>query len=390
MQTMLDGNSGPSEGHKRNCILIACYLGLSQHTIESIPFGSSSSAKSRPCHTCGRRITLGNFAKHLATHDPNKKYRCERCGHEDSRSDNFAKHDKSCRRRNFAQDLSEGANNIERRLHLDGIQAQPGPLIQEIDKPIHHSTSSPRSDEPVQLQQSLGIIKPMNPSLDFWPSYINTTSLPAVTAHALETTQMDSLPWQNSWTAGAFSPESNAAHPYYPGPELRYSFPPDQIPISPSSFGFDPNAWSSLQYNSNWRAGSREAMSGSDYATVSSTIPQAPANTTVYDANLNMQSPFNLEQFLDDILRIPDVGFDFSGRVAGPYAQGNPHHLPTASAPFLPFANEPTYENSLQSSPSGSSKRKSPSYPSDDGSDRATRVKTGYAGQSTWMDSFSS
>jgi hypothetical protein len=113
MQTMLDGRSGSSEGHKRNCILIACYLGLSQHTIENIPFGSSSSSKSRPCRTCGRRITLGNFAKHLATHDPNKKYKCERCGHEDNRSDNFAKHDKSCRRKRMPQDQSEGLHDHE-------------------------------------------------------------------------------------------------------------------------------------------------------------------------------------------------------------------------------------------------------------------------------------
>jgi hypothetical protein len=110
----------------------------------------------------------------------------------------------------------------------------------------------------------------------------------------------------------------------------------------------------------------------------------------MYDASLNMQLPSSLDKFLDTLLQLPDPGLGFSGQVADPYAQGNLDHLTTDSAPLVPFASQPTFENSHQSSHSGRSKRKSPCFAYEEGSYRARRVKTGYAGQSTWIDSFSS
>jgi hypothetical protein len=110
----------------------------------------------------------------------------------------------------------------------------------------------------------------------------------------------------------------------------------------------------------------------------------------MYDASLNMQLPSSLDKFLDALLQLPDPGLGFSGQVADPFAHGNPDHLTTDSAPLIPFASQPTFEHSHQSSHSGSSKRKSLCYSSEEGSYRARRVKTGYAGQRMRMDSFSS
>jgi hypothetical protein len=110
----------------------------------------------------------------------------------------------------------------------------------------------------------------------------------------------------------------------------------------------------------------------------------------MYDASLNMQSPSSLNKFLDALLQLRDPGLDFSGQMADPYAQGNLDHLTTDSAPLIPFASQPTYEHNHQSSHSGSSKRESPCYSSEEGSYRARRVKTGYSGQRMRMVSFSS
>jgi hypothetical protein len=391
MQTMLDGGSGVSEGHKRNCILIACYLGLSQHLIESIPFGSSSSAKSRPCHTCGRRITLGNFAKHLATHDPNKKYKCGLCGHEDNRSDNFVKHEKSCQKRRTTHDLKDGLKSSIRPPRLaEGAQPQTNSAFPNTLQHYHLNKISLGNEWPMPVHQSPCNPEPMNTSFNSSSPYTDTRFPPTLAAHIPETLDINSFPWQNDWAADLFNQTSILAQPYCARLEAGYQFSPDQPSITQLPFKNDLNDWGSVQYSTKREAISPEAMSWSDHATISSTPPQAAANTTMYDASLNIQSPSSLDKFLDALLQLPDPGVDFSGQVANPYAQGNPYHLPTASAPFIPFASEPAYENSLQTSPSGSSKRKSPSYPSDDGSDRATRVKTGYAGQSTWMDSFSS
>ncbi|KAJ4356594.1 uncharacterized protein N0V89_004629 [Didymosphaeria variabile] len=47
-----------STSHRRNCILIACYIGLSTRTIESIPFSDGFNPKApRPCCVCGQRLS---------------------------------------------------------------------------------------------------------------------------------------------------------------------------------------------------------------------------------------------------------------------------------------------------------------------------------------------
>jgi predicted RNA-binding Zn-ribbon protein involved in translation (DUF1610 family) len=390
MQTMLDGSSGPSEGHKRNCIFIACYIGLSQRTIESIPFGKS---RKRPCYTCGLRITKGNFDRHLTTHDLNKKYKCERCGYQDNRSDNFAKHVReTCHNKGISHDLNEGLDEAIRHPHLaEGAQVPTSMTFLDIRQPLYLSNMGLGTEWPTPLQQKPSVPEQANPSLDLWSSSMIATFPPIETAQTPDISPFALSPWQsNCATADVSDQNSNIAFGHGPTPDACYPFLPDQTSIPQSSFEFDPGAWNSIQFNTNWEAVSRETMFGLDEGTASTTTPQAAANTMIDDPYLSKQWTFNLDQFLDDLLLMPDLGLNFSGQIADPFAHGNPDHLPTAPAPFLPFAGQPAYDASYQNSLGGSAKRKSPPYPSDDGSNRATRVKTGYASQSTWMDSFSS
>jgi hypothetical protein len=230
---MLDGSSGPSQGHKRNCILITCYLGLSQHAIESIPFGSSSSAKSRPCHTCGRRITLGNFAKHLTTHDPNKKYKCERCGHGDNRSDDFAKHEKSCQKRRTTHDLDDGLNNATRPPRLaEETQPQANNAFLDTLQHSHLNNMSLGNEQLIPLHQSPCILELMNASINAWSPYMDTRIPPTSAAHIPETPHIDSLPWKNNWAVNWFNQTSISAQAHCASPEAGYSLPLDQ-PIIP-------------------------------------------------------------------------------------------------------------------------------------------------------------
>jgi predicted RNA-binding Zn-ribbon protein involved in translation (DUF1610 family) len=390
MQTMLDGSSGPSEGHKRNCIFIACYIGLSQRTIESIPFGKS---RKRPCYTCGLRITKGNFDRHLTTHDLNKKYKCERCGYQDNRSDNFAKHVReTCHNKGISHDPNESLDEAIRPPDLaEGAQVPTNMAFSDTQQPFNLSNMGLETEWPTPLQQKPSILEQANPSPDLWSSSMIASIPPIKTAQTPDILPSALSPWQSNCAAAGMSDQnSDIAFGYGPTPDVCYPFSPDQTSIPQSSFGVDPGAWNSIQYNTDWETTSRETMFGLDDGTASTTTPQAAANTTIDDTYLNTPSSSNLDRFLVDVLRIPDAGFELSGWVAGPYAQENLDFVPMHSTPLLPFTSALASGNSFQSSHSGSTKRKSPSYPSDDGSDRATRVKTGYAGQSTWPDSFSS
>jgi hypothetical protein len=390
MQTMLDGSSGPSEGHKRNCIFIACYIGLSQRTIESIPFGKS---RKRPCYTSGLRITKGNFDRHLTTHDLNKKYKCERCGYQDNRSDNFAKHVReTCHNKGISHDPNESLDEAIRPPDLaEGAQVPTNMAFSDTQQPFNLSNMGLETEWPTPLQQKPSILEQANPSPDLWSSSMIASIPPIKTAQTPDILPSALSPWQSNCAAAGMSDQnSDIAFGYGPTPDVCYPFSPDQTSIPQSSFGVDPGAWNSIQYNTDWETTSRETMFGLDDGTASTTAPQAAANTTIDDTYLNTPSSSNLDRFLVDVLRIPDAGFELSGWVAGPYAQENLDFVPMHSTPLLPFTSALASGNSFQSSHSGSTKRKSPSYPSDDGSDRATRVKTGYAGQSTWPDSFSS
>lgn len=89
--------------HHRNCILLACYLGLSTHTIEKIPFTDGANPKTlRPCCLCGERGTKSNMKRHMDKHNNEKKYGCQYCTHEFSRKDNRDAHEKNCSMRGLA------------------------------------------------------------------------------------------------------------------------------------------------------------------------------------------------------------------------------------------------------------------------------------------------
>ncbi|KAF2829140.1 hypothetical protein CC86DRAFT_185112 [Ophiobolus disseminans] len=63
--------------YKRNCVLIACYLGFSQEAIESIPFSNGfNESAPRSCCTCGQRVTSKNYSRHVHTHRKQKRYSC--------------------------------------------------------------------------------------------------------------------------------------------------------------------------------------------------------------------------------------------------------------------------------------------------------------------------
>jgi len=96
--------------HKRNCILLACYLGLSQQTIESKPFtdGFKEDAP-RPCCICGLRVTAKNYGRHTNKHKHDKQYGCRYCSHVSSRKDNCATHEEACQKRLSASLLTRSS-----------------------------------------------------------------------------------------------------------------------------------------------------------------------------------------------------------------------------------------------------------------------------------------
>jgi hypothetical protein len=402
MQTMLNGSDAPSEGHKRNCILIACYLGLSQHTIENIPFGSSSSARSRPCHTCGRRITLGNFAKHLATHDPNKKYKCEHCGYKDNRLDNFFKHEKTCRRRRMPHDLSDGLDNCERPPCLaEELPPHANSVFSDTRQSAAFDQTDFGKELATPLHQSRGAPKQLNFNCDLWPSSMSIAFSTTAATQIPDASQFAPSSWHSHRGADVFNQTPNASFDYGPAPEARFSFPPDQPSSAQPPVSDDFDLWSSNQLNANLEALSTATLFGLENGIIGTMTPQATANTNTMMDNpcFNMQSSLGFGQPLDASFSWPDASLDlWSGSqdhitqnpipqdplAQNPFVHGNLAYTGAESAPSFPNIGQQLYAQSIQSSLSGSTKRKYPSYPGDGGSDRATRIRRGDGGQRMW------
>jgi hypothetical protein len=110
----------------------------------------------------------------------------------------------------------------------------------------------------------------------------------------------------------------------------------------------------------------------------------------MYDPYVNMQLPSASGQTLSTLLQWPELDLNSSGQNAHLFAQEGLDSMPTTLAPLLLFAGQPASESSLQSSLRGNTKQKFPFYPSDDGSDHATRIRTGYGNQGMWMNSYGS
>jgi hypothetical protein len=386
MKTMLSGSSNPSEGHKRNCILIACYLGLSQHTIENIPFDSTS--KTRPCPTCGRRVTLGNFAGHVATHDPEKKYNCDTCPYKTSRSDNFASHERSCRRRRPAYGSNEGLSDAGQPLDLvEEVQPQTSTAFPEMRQFVHSYEVDPRDECSAPLQQHPGVLEAGVPYL-VWGQPYRAPAIPhTMTTLMSETPNFSSLPLQSDWATDGRDPSLNAGYNSIADP--HYGFFSDPSYITPQTVSLGPNLWDRNQYNANLDI-TGETVFGHDPQTFYTANPLVAANTTMYNPYLDTQSLFIPSQNLGATTQWPSSSVEAWGTTQDPLAQANLNSSEVNSTSLLPFAGQPLYQHSFQDSLSGSTKRKSPSYPTDDGSDRATRLKTGFAGQDTWLPPYSS
>jgi hypothetical protein len=386
MQTMLSGSFDPSEGHKRNCILIACYLGLSQRTIENIPFDGTLTR--RPCPTCGRRVTLSNFAGHVATHDPEKKYNCDNCLYKTSRSDNFASHEKSCWRRRPAYGTNKGLNDAGKPLDLvEGVQSQTSTDSLHMRQLVHSYEVGPRDEWSAPLQQHPGVLEASVPYLD-WGQPSRAPTVPhTMTTPMSETPNFSSLPLQIDWTTNGFGPSLNTAYDPIADPHYESFFDPSYI--TPPTVGHGPNLWSPNQFNANLDI-TRETMFRHDPQTIYTANPLAAANTTMYNPYLNLQPSFISGQTLSATAQWHGSSVEAWGTTQDPLAQANLNSSEVNSTSLLPFAGQPLYQHSFQDSLSGSTKRKSPSYPTDDGSDRATRLKTGFAGQDTWLPPYSS
>lgn len=81
---------------KRNCILLACYLGLSTWEIENTSGRRRSPTDMIPCNTCGSQQQRRNMARHMKTHNKAHKetpvHECGSCGYKTERSDNLRTH----------------------------------------------------------------------------------------------------------------------------------------------------------------------------------------------------------------------------------------------------------------------------------------------------------
>jgi len=167
MQKIHNQNSELSVVHKRNCILLACYLGLSTHTIENIPFNDNegyNSKTSRPCCLCGMRGTKSNMARHQkvkhrgtqeGTHAPKKEHGCQYCPKNFSRKDNRLAHEKICQIRlgeSTPPNLSSSTRDFERGLGTRWPNANEPAILQDTDlnqdwsatnRPTHNSISRP-------------------------------------------------------------------------------------------------------------------------------------------------------------------------------------------------------------------------------------------------------
>lgn len=91
--------SDPLSALKRNCILLACYLGLSTIEIEESP-RRNNPADQIPCKICGKSNRVANIARHMRTHNKIHVHKCATCGYGTDRSDNYKTHiRKHCRAR---------------------------------------------------------------------------------------------------------------------------------------------------------------------------------------------------------------------------------------------------------------------------------------------------
>ncbi|ORX97964.1 hypothetical protein BCR34DRAFT_577625 [Clohesyomyces aquaticus] len=133
---------------KRNCIFIACYLGLSAQTIAEIPFDDGS-WKEVPCPECGKRFS--NWKRHLDSIHRRKQSECQKgCGYV-GRADNTRTHEQKCagtrtshKRRNtaLAEDQSPPARIL--RSESSMTSSDYGELGQLLagDPTNSHSTTS--------------------------------------------------------------------------------------------------------------------------------------------------------------------------------------------------------------------------------------------------------
>jgi hypothetical protein len=333
---------------------------------------------------------VGKFRKHLATHDPIKKYRCERCGHEDNRSDNFAKHDDSCRKKRMPPDLSDSLDDHERASRLPkGVQRQTNMVFPDIQQPIHFNDMGFGDGWPTSLHQSPNSFQSVNFNSDLWPPSMDVTSCSAWT-QTLDISQLAPSPEQSDSVTYAFDQEPTAAFKYKSAPETCDLTSLDQFSILKSPFSYDPNQRDFNQSIANLEVLSSSTSFGLNTGNVCTMTLQAVANTMMYDPYVNMQLPSASGQPLNTLLQWPELDLNSSGQNAHLFAQEGLNSMPTTLAPLLLFAGQPAYESSLQSSLRGNTKQKFPSYPSDDGSDHAKRIRTGYGNQGMWMNSYGS
>ena len=128
-----------STTHKRNCILIACYIGLSTQTIEGIPFSDGFNPKAlRPCRLCGEKITSANMKRHETirhadTQSQKVDFQCRYCSSRHNRSGNRDAHEKTCRARHDSRPLAAPAHA------LDATQ-------QETSRPVERHDNSAGED----------------------------------------------------------------------------------------------------------------------------------------------------------------------------------------------------------------------------------------------------
>jgi hypothetical protein len=266
-------------------------------------------------------------------------------------------------------------------------------VFQDIQQPIHFNDMGFGDEWPTSLRQSPNVFQPVNFNSELWTPSMDIASSTAWIAQLPDISEstLSSSPWRNDWTADVFGQDSTATFKYDLAPGACGLSSLNQLPILQPSFSYGPMQWGFNQSNAHLEALSSATTFGLNTGNIfTATSQAAAANTMMYDPYINMQLPSASNQSFDTLLQWPELDLNSSGQNAHLFAQEGLDSMPTTLALLLLFAGQPAYESSLQSSLRGNTKQKFPSYPSDDGSDHATRIRTGYGNQGMWMNSYGS
>jgi hypothetical protein len=149
-------------------ILVACYLGLSQYTIENTvaKSGLGKDGKCR-CSRCGTFHTRGNISRHEKNclRRDGEAYPCQICSKKIVRKDNHARHEQSCRNKLRTPSMSgesvsngqiSNPNTFYRNQNLLIPVQQPLATPQKAPYGCDSNRPDPRPLDPSNFSSALG------------------------------------------------------------------------------------------------------------------------------------------------------------------------------------------------------------------------------------------